>query len=81
MLSRLKITHHSLLTVSFKPPIKIKSFSALAMARTIEKNFQAAIDSGQINGGIICATNSKGDFTYNKALGQRTLLSGEKRPQ
>ncbi|KAK2675430.1 hypothetical protein RAB80_007615 [Fusarium oxysporum f. sp. vasinfectum] len=51
------------------------------MARTIEKNFQAAVDSGKINGGIICATNSKGDFTYNKALGQRTLLSGEKRPQ
>ncbi|KAF4445499.1 hypothetical protein F53441_10752 [Fusarium austroafricanum] len=51
------------------------------MSRTIEKNFQAAIDSGKINGGIICATNSKGDFVYNNALGQRTLLSGEKRPQ
>ncbi|EMT60836.1 hypothetical protein FOC4_g10012118 [Fusarium odoratissimum] len=81
MLSRLKITHHSRFAVSSKLPTRIKSFSALAMARTIEKNFQAAIDSSKINGGIICATNSKGDFTYNKALGQRTLLSGEKRPQ
>jgi CubicO group peptidase (beta-lactamase class C family) len=51
------------------------------MSRTIEESIQAAIDSGKINGAIICATNSKGDFSYNTALGQRTLLSGEKRPQ
>ncbi|PNP57266.1 hypothetical protein FNYG_15268 [Fusarium nygamai] len=50
------------------------------MSRTIEKSLQAAIDSGKINGGIIYATNSKGDFTYNTAIGQRILLSGEKRP-
>lgn len=29
----------------------------------------------------ICATDAEGHFVYNKALGQRTLLSGEKRPQ
>ncbi|KAF4948847.1 hypothetical protein FGADI_9337 [Fusarium gaditjirri] len=81
MLSGRKIIHHPLLAVSSKSLIGIKSFSALAMARTIEKNFPAAIDSGKINGAIICATNSKGDFSYEKALGQRTLLSGEKRPQ
>ncbi|KAL4722093.1 hypothetical protein ACLX1H_010863 [Fusarium chlamydosporum] len=51
------------------------------MSRTIEESFQSAIDSGKINGAIICATNSKGDFSYNTALGQRTLLSGEKVPQ
>jgi CubicO group peptidase (beta-lactamase class C family) len=51
------------------------------MSRTIEEAVQTAIDSGKINGAVICATNSKGDFSYNAALGQRTLLSGEKRPQ
>lgn len=51
------------------------------MAGTIETSFQAAIASGTINGAVICATDSKGDFTYNKAIGERTLLSGEKRPQ
>lgn len=51
------------------------------MSRTIEQSIQAAIDSGKINGAVICATNSKGDFSYNTALGQRTLLSGEKHPQ
>lgn len=51
------------------------------MADDIETAFQAAIDSGKINGAVICATDSEGDFVYNKALGQRTLLSDEKRPQ
>lgn len=51
------------------------------MANDIESNFQAAIDAGKINGATLCATDGKGDFVYNKALGQRTLLSGEKRPQ
>ncbi|UKZ78719.1 hypothetical protein TrVFT333_006465 [Trichoderma virens FT-333] len=51
------------------------------MASNIETSFQAAKDSGKINGAVICATNSNGDFVYNKAIGERTLLSGEKRPQ
>lgn len=41
--------------------------------------FQAAIESNKINGAILCAKNSAGDFVYQKALGQRTLLSGEKK--
>ncbi|KAK0616893.1 putative transesterase [Immersiella caudata] len=47
----------------------------------IEAAFAAAIATGKINGAIICATNTTGSFTYNRALGERTLLSGEKRPQ
>lgn len=43
--------------------------------------FQAALDAGTINGAILCATDAQGRFTYNKTLGERTLLSGEKRPQ
>ncbi|KAL6252921.1 hypothetical protein RBB50_000640 [Rhinocladiella similis] len=48
---------------------------------SIESAFQAAIESGKINGAIICSTDSHGNFTYNKSLGQRTLLSGEKKPE
>ena len=51
------------------------------MADDIETSFQAAIDAGKINGAVICATDVKGNFVYDKALGERTLLSGEKRPQ
>src|ERR1700759_5050475 len=51
------------------------------MADDIETSFQAAIDSGKINGAVICATDAEGRFVYDKALGERTLLSGEKRPQ
>ncbi|KAK3322806.1 putative transesterase [Apodospora peruviana] len=51
------------------------------MADNIETSFQAATDAGKINGAVICATNGNGTFTYNKALGERTLLSGEKKPQ
>lgn len=46
----------------------------------IETDFQAAIDAGKINGAIICATDAEGRFVYEKTLGERTLLSGEKRP-
>lgn len=46
----------------------------------IETGFQAALDAGTINGALICATDSAGSFTYNKILGERTLLSGEKKP-
>jgi CubicO group peptidase (beta-lactamase class C family) len=45
----------------------------------IEAGFQAAIDAGKINGTIICATDAEGRFVYEKTLGERTLLSGEKR--
>ena len=47
---------------------------------SIESAFQGAIDAGKVNGGIICATDTAGNFVYNKTLGERTLLSGEKRP-
>lgn len=50
------------------------------MPDDIETSFQAAIDAGKINGAVICATDTDGKFTYNKTLGERTLLSGEKRP-
>lgn len=50
------------------------------MAEDIETSFQAAIDAGKINGVVICATDAEGHFVYNKTLGDRTLLSGEKRP-
>ncbi|KAH8694212.1 putative transesterase [Talaromyces proteolyticus] len=51
------------------------------MADGIEPSFQAAIDAGKINGAVICATDTEGGFVYNKSIGERTLLSGEKRPQ
>ncbi|KGO48694.1 Beta-lactamase-like protein [Penicillium expansum] len=47
----------------------------------MEASFQSAIDAGKINGAVICATDAEGHFVYNKALGERTLLSGEKKPQ
>jgi CubicO group peptidase (beta-lactamase class C family) len=51
------------------------------MADDIETSFQAAIDAGKINGAVICAIDTEGRFVYDKALGERTLLSGEKCPQ
>ncbi|KAF4986290.1 hypothetical protein FGRMN_10908 [Fusarium graminum] len=51
------------------------------MSDTIESKLNAAIDSGKVNGAVVCAVNSKGDFSYSKSFGQRTLLSGEKRSQ
>lgn len=48
---------------------------------TIEASLQSAIETKTINGAIILATDSTGSFTYNKAFGTRTLLSGEKVPQ
>lgn len=47
----------------------------------METAFQAAIDAGKINGAVICASDAEGNFVYDKALGKRTLLSGEKLPQ
>ncbi|OBT39232.1 hypothetical protein VE00_09935 [Pseudogymnoascus sp. WSF 3629] len=51
------------------------------MADDMETAFQAAIDAGKINGAVICASDAEGNFVYDKALGKRTLLSGEKLPQ
>lgn len=51
------------------------------MANSIEASFQAAIHDGKINGAVICATDREGRFLYNNAIGERTLLSGEKRHQ
>lgn len=51
------------------------------MADDIETKFQASIDAGRVNGAIICATDAAGRFVYEKALGSRTLLSGENIPQ
>ncbi|KAI8575118.1 hypothetical protein K450DRAFT_263241 [Umbelopsis ramanniana AG] len=51
------------------------------MVENMETTFQAAIDAGKINGAVICATDAEGGFVYEKALGERTLLSGEKQPQ
>ncbi|KAJ5464168.1 Beta-lactamase-related protein [Penicillium sp. IBT 31633x] len=47
----------------------------------METSFEAAINTGKINGAVICATDAEGQFVYNKAFGERTLLSGEKKPQ
>ncbi|KAL8685749.1 MAG: hypothetical protein Q9224_005689 [Gallowayella concinna] len=51
------------------------------MADDIEISFHKAIDDGKINGAVICATDADGHFVYDKALGERILLSGEKIPQ
>lgn len=51
------------------------------MADSIEDSFQAAINAGKINGAVICATDAEGRFFYENPIGERTLLSGEKRPQ
>jgi CubicO group peptidase (beta-lactamase class C family) len=47
----------------------------------INTAFQAAIDAGKINGAVIFATDAEGKFVYEQAIGERTLLSGEKRPE
>ncbi|KAL2826542.1 beta-lactamase/transpeptidase-like protein [Aspergillus pseudoustus] len=46
------------------------------MSETIESAHAAAIAAGKITGGIICATNTTGTFTYKTAIGTRTTLSG-----
>ncbi len=51
------------------------------MENDIETAFPAAIDSGKINGAVICVTDAEGRFVYDKAFGERILLSGERRPQ
>ncbi|KAK5054652.1 hypothetical protein LTR84_001543 [Exophiala bonariae] len=51
------------------------------MAADIDTTYQEAIDAGKINGVVLCAMDTKGDFIYKNALGTRTLPTGEKRPQ
>jgi CubicO group peptidase (beta-lactamase class C family) len=47
---------------------------------SIDTAFQSAIDAGKIHGAIILATDTAGAFTYQKTIGNRTLLTGEKKP-
>lgn len=47
----------------------------------IDTAFPAAISSGKINGAILLASNTSSSFTFSLPIGERTLLSGEKRPQ
>lgn len=62
-------------------PTTQSRFATCPMAgEKIEPAFKAAIDAGKINGSILCATDAEGRFAYNETLGERTLLSGEKRP-
>ncbi|KAF7355781.1 putative transesterase [Mycena sanguinolenta] len=53
----------------------------MAIDDSIETGFQAAIDARYITGAVICATDADGQFVYNNALGERTLLSGERQAQ
>ncbi|KND92986.1 Acyltransferase LovD [Tolypocladium ophioglossoides CBS 100239] len=61
--------------------LQADSIETSFQADSIETGFQAAIDAGSINGAVLCATDAEGRFVYDRALGQRTLLSGETRPQ
>lgn len=45
----------------------------------MKTTFQAAIDAGKINGAVFCATDAKGAFVHQEAMGHRFLLSGEKK--
>ncbi|KAK0387346.1 hypothetical protein NLU13_5659 [Sarocladium strictum] len=51
------------------------------MSDSITERCNKVIQAGHVSGAIFCATNAAGDFTYECALGQRTLLSHEKVPQ
>lgn len=44
------------------------------MSGVIEASFEAAIKAGKINGAILCAaTNTNGEFTYNKSLWRKSF--------
>ena len=47
----------------------------------VDTAFQAAFEAGRINGFIMAAADSKSGFSLEKVVGERTLLSGEKKPQ
>ncbi|KFA46014.1 hypothetical protein S40293_08781 [Stachybotrys chartarum IBT 40293] len=46
----------------------------------IDSCIPAAIEAGKLNGALLSATDAKGRFVYEQLFGERTLLSGEKRP-
>ena len=66
-------TPHSLVTNN--------QHTSCSTGSTMESAIQDAINADTINGAVICAANASGSFVFNKAFGERTLLSGEKRPQ
>ncbi|KAG9256208.1 beta-lactamase/transpeptidase-like protein [Emericellopsis atlantica] len=49
-------------------------------ADSIDTSIPAAIEAGKLNGALLSATDAQGRFVYEKLFGERTLLSGEKRP-
>ncbi|KAJ6020383.1 hypothetical protein N7540_005887 [Penicillium herquei] len=51
------------------------------MSDSIENSLEAAIHTGKLNGAVVYASNTTGSFEFKKTFGERTLLSGEKRPQ
>ncbi|KAJ4165071.1 hypothetical protein LMH87_006718 [Akanthomyces muscarius] len=51
------------------------------MSQEIDARCNKVIQAGLVHGAVFCATNAAGDFTYTSALGERTLLSGEKATQ
>jgi CubicO group peptidase (beta-lactamase class C family) len=54
---------------------------SIHMTDTVEGSLKAAMADRKINGAVICATDVEGSFVYEKAFGERTLLSGEKQAQ
>lgn len=51
------------------------------MSQELNARCDKVIQAGLVHGAVFCAANAAGDFTYTSALGERTLLSGEKAPQ
>lgn len=51
------------------------------MGENLDTRCNKVIQSGFVHGVVFSATNASGDFTYTNAIGNRTLLSGEKTPQ
>ena len=51
------------------------------LPQDIEARFKLATETNKILGAIVCASNADSSFTYSSAIGERTLLSGEKKPQ
>jgi CubicO group peptidase (beta-lactamase class C family) len=47
---------------------------------SLEDTFTAACADGTIPGALMLAINRRGDFTYSKAFGVRSLEEGEQQP-
>lgn len=62
------------LTPGFPTPITMDQHD-------FETNIRAGIAKGNIRGAVLCATDSSRRFTYQKAVGERILLTGQHRPQ